>query len=158
MNYSSPRRRELRQEESYECWSFEPEQIPAAWPELEPLVLRALVHSRGEMNAECVYAMLCRGMMYAFVTVRNNIIELLAVSEFVQYPLVKKVNVVLLAGRGVYAAEKFMRAFECWAFENGALEITGLVPEGRGHARLYRRLGFHTAYRVVIKDLRGQLS
>lgn len=158
MNYSSPRRRESRQTETYECWSFEPEQIPAAWPELEPHVLKALESSRGELRAEHVYEYLLRGHMHAFVTVRNNIIELVVVCEFVQYPCVKKVNVVTLAGRGVRSAERFMQHFETWAFENGAVEITGLVPEGRGHARLYRRLGFHTAYRVVIKDLRGRLS
>lgn len=143
---------------NYTAWAFEPGQIPHAWEELEPFVNEALKHGRGELNANTVYRLLCKGAFYAFTTSRDNRIELVVICEIVQYPLVRKVHVVLLAGRGVVAAQKFMLAFEDWATANGAVEITGYVPEGRGHARLYSRLGFHTAYRVVLKDLRRKLQ
>jgi len=136
----------------YVCWQLRPDQIPAAWGDIEPFVVRALAAGYGEMTAADVFAKLCGGWLTAFVVARDNKPELLMAAELVTYPQYCTVRVVLLAGKNAKSALVFWSAFEAWAVSLGAIAIESGGPIAQ--ARLHRRLGFkptHVHFRYSLK-------
>lgn len=142
----------------YESWAFYPREINAVWPELEPLVTSALKQSRGELAADDVLRYLREGTFTAFVTVQDGRIELVMIMEIVTFPRMTKANIVVVAGKGVWKAERFLPAVEQWALAHGAVELTGYVRPEKRNTRLYRRSGLQVGYYVMCKDLRRKLQ
>ena len=142
--------------EQYEGWVFTPDQIPGVWPEMEEFVLRSLREANGELSAGDVLEHLLNGGMVAFAAARKGKIELLLVAEIVQYPQYRSANIIVLAGKDVKKAMYFFAAFESWCTASGAVVIEARCHEHQ--ARLFRRLGFHTAYRVIRRNISGRLQ
>jgi hypothetical protein len=114
--------------------------------------------THSEFTLDDIYVLLCKGFMKVWaVADRDNRIQFVMVTEFVQYPQYKSVRVVLLAGRLLKRISKqFSQAFEEYAFNHGAVEIEGWVAPGM--ARFLQHLGFSATYTVVRKSLRGKLQ
>lgn len=141
-----------KKQPEYKSWVFNREQIPAAWPELEPFVLKALPHGNGELTEKDIYYALCHDEMCAFAVARNDVIELIWVVELICYPQYRTVNIVLLSGNNLAeAAATFYTTFEEWAAHVGAVAVEARCHEAQ--ARLFRRLGFRTAYRAIRKEI-----
>jgi hypothetical protein len=140
----------------FEAWSFQPDQIPAAWEELEPFVLDALHYAKGELSVEDVKKFLLQGYFAAFALAKEGRIQLVMITELCNWPQYSSVRVLAMAGNNFDAAKQFLSAFEAWVLSKGAVEIEAWCrPE---MSRLLRRLGFLKAYEIVRLDLRSKLQ
>ncbi len=146
----------LSQAGGCEAWSFTPDQIPAAWDELEPLVLEALRYAKGELDIEDVRKFLLQGAFAAFAIAKDGRVQLVAVTELCHWPQYTALRIVALAGEGLLEASKFLPAFEAWAMARGAVEIEAWCrPEV---SRAIRGFGFVKQYEVLRLDLRSKLQ
>lgn len=135
-----------------------PGEVQALWPEMEPMVLRALEKGLNEITAENIYEFLREGRLAAFVAFRADQLETVAVVEQCYYPSYSVINVVCLAGSNLQDALYFLPALQQWALAVGAIEIRASVQTGM--LRLLEKLNapFHPIYLVVRCNLRGKLQ
>jgi hypothetical protein len=134
-----------------ECWCFTKEQAHDYWGLVSPFLARWIDATHGELNVDDVYRMACEGLMQIFVFHAAGDIALVAVTEFVQYPRMKVLRIVGMAGAKPILAQKFMPQVESWAMENGAQALeTFATPET---VKLDMRLGMKPLYTLMRKPL-----
>ena len=130
------------------------ESVRWIWPEAESFVRRALDHSRGEIGVDDVKERLLDGRMLLWGVwhqERKQFLGLL-VTEVIEYPRVKLLRVVTVAGVRLdewgglvlETFEKFCRKYD----------LDGVEAVGRkGLARVLKKLGFEERYTVVYKEV-----
>jgi hypothetical protein len=134
---------ELRQLSPDECLDRAVELMHKISPALE------LAH--GEVDAPSAIRLCMEGKAYCFVGENNGTLLVLAILEFIQYPLKKVCNVLAYAGR----TKEFIAGYpklEDWARGQGATEIRGYgTPATCRLAGM--RYGYTEFYRVYGKAL-----
>lgn len=137
-------------------WEFKPEQIPYAWEELEPFVLRALKHYHGECTLDDFHKLLLEGRILAFTVAKQDRITLVLLMEVAHWPQYKGLRIIAAAGSGLLEAKRFLPSLIDWALCRGLIEIEAW---GRpALTRMLRHLNFEKKYEVSRLNLRGKLQ
>lgn len=135
---------------------FEPSQIEAIWPELEPFILASVEKSFGMQTVNQVHDLLLKGHAHAFCTMRDNRLVMVLVVRLIEYATFGAARIIACAGKELKEATQFISALEAWALTQGAVELEGWCRPAV--ARLVRRLGWRTKVEMVTLDLRRKLQ
>lgn len=121
------------------------------WPQVAPLIERALRHSRGELTADDVRHDLLEQYMQLWVAAdERKKVEACLVTQIVIYPKRKMLRIVVLAGKKSHRWGCGWEMISTWARLAGC---DGVEAHARpGIARLYKKLGFRNYYSVVGLD------
>lgn len=134
-----------------ECWALTPQQAHDYWGVVAPFLARWTASAHGELNTDDIYKFTQSGLMQLWVFHAAGDIALVAVTEFVQYPRMKVMRILGMAGEKPILARKFMPQVELWAIENGAQAMeTFATPET---VKLDMRLGMEPLYTLMRKPL-----
>ena len=139
---------------SMEATFVNPKNIPYIWPEVKPLIDKALVHSIGEMISEDVLYLLLEGTEHLCIGVDEdkNILSAL-VGEIIQYPRKKVLRIITWSTKSGYDYDPWMVLFdtiEDFAKQNGCSGIEAWARKG-----LARKLKWDHQYAVLTKHLGG---
>jgi len=129
---------------------LEKEEIQLRFRELSNMLAPAFEVAHGELNADDALLLGMEEKAWVFVGEYNGKIICTLISEFLQFPRKRVLNILAYAGiaRRFYWFLKFL---EVWAKANGAVEIRGYGHEAQ--MRLARHHGLKEIYRVYAKDL-----
>lgn len=119
--------------------------LDRVWPEVEPLLSRAVAKGRGEIDISQLRADVVRGDVELFVWQDDEgQVETAGIVRFTAYPNYRVAHVSFLGGR--YSDESF-DMLKTWCRNNGASYIQCWTDDAAG--RLYQRYGFEKAYNVM---------
>lgn len=137
-----------------ECWQVQPSQVNDAWGGIAPFVQRWVDAGAGEFAADDVRKFAVEGVMQLFIFHAAGAIGLVGITELVQYPQMKVMRIVGIAGENPIVSQKFMPQIEAWAIANGATAMeTFATPET---VKLDMRLGMKPLYTLMRKPLVGK--
>lgn len=130
-------------------------EVESLWPEVEPLLSRAVDTGYGEFDIKQLHRLL-RSMKMRLLVYHgeDSSVDLACVFELVHYPAKTVFRVVLLGGRaaGTDAFKEWERVIEPFAREIGASEIEAWC--GPAQVRHFRKWGLEPRYTIVTKELR----
>ena len=117
------------------------------WPQIESLIGQAMPYGRGEFTLEDIKGGIANGGMFALGVVVDSTVQFVVTASLVEYPRKRVLYVQYGAGRG--GAE----AFDALKHAAQTLKADWIETRCRASvARLYRRIGFDTAYQVAILE------
>lgn len=126
----------------------------ALWPTVAELVQPALDKSQGELVLADFPAGFLSGQFQLFLGYTDGKITGCMITEFVEYPQVKAVRVVIAAGAGFKNFMKqFMGYLKNWAKQNQASFIEAWTPPAM--TRYHRRFGAKKVYDIIRFSLEG---
>jgi hypothetical protein len=135
--------------DSLKCYQVQPQFLGEIEEEVFPLLQAWERITDGELSAEDVVELTLRGDMQMFVVHTSAAIKLVYFTELVQYPLMKVLRLVGIAGERALGTLKFLPALECWAKANGATAIEGFFTD---EAVAYgARMGLRPMYTLMRK-------
>lgn len=137
--------------EEVECFQVTGEATLTYWEQFSHLVEKWVQATMGELTAEDVFTRLGEGLMQAFCIHTAGDIRLVVITEFVQYPQMKTLRIVGMAGEHASLGFKFFPAVEVWARENGATAIESLATPKM--VKYEEHLGFKQTYTLMRKAL-----
>lgn len=122
------------------------------WPRLAPLIEQARAYSCGEYELEDVRALVAAQKGQLWGVVGEEGIAGAIVTKIIEYPRVRALHVLYLAGRDFDTWEQPHAALEGYAREQGCSEIhlTGRA----GWARKLSARGYSEQYRTLRKALK----
>jgi len=122
-----------------------------SWGGIAPFVQRWVEAGSGEFCAEDIRKFAESGVMQLFIFHAAGVIGLVGITELVQYPQMKVMRIVGIAGENPIVSQKFMPQIEAWAMMNGATAMeTFATPET---VKLDMRLGMKPLYTLMRKPL-----
>jgi hypothetical protein len=74
------------------------QQLLDVWPQVRPLLDRAVQHANGEMAVDDVLEMVANGSMFVFLMIRNGVVVTALTAEFSTQPGLKSMLFRLLGG------------------------------------------------------------
>ena len=122
--------------------------IGAFWPQISSLIEQAISYGRGEYTLDDIHDGIKSGAMFALGVVEDSKVEFVITATIAQFPRKRVLYVQYGAGKGGARA--------CDALIQAAKTLKADWIETRCResiARLYRRLGFDTAYQVAIMEI-----
>ncbi len=142
-------------EPRYNYCQVQPEQLPAVWREVKPLIERAMDTARGEANSEHFRRSIERGTMDLFIATDSSRIVAAMVTQFDRHAIYTAFRICILAGTELDVLEASIReywpALLEWAYVRGATKAEALCHPGM--ARLLRQYGFRDRYSLVAMDI-----
>ena len=126
-------------------------EIRGRFEELEGAIAPAFACAHGELGPKEALELCVEGKAWCFIGEINEKLTALLIAEFMQFPLLRVLNILAYAGdaRSFY---QFGPVLETWGKLNGATEIRGYG--GEAQMRLARRIhGFKEIYRVYAKPI-----
>lgn len=134
-----------------ECYQLTAETIDGYWHLVEPFVQKWETAANGELGASDVLAAMQKGFMQMFCIHSAGDIKLVVITEFVQYPRMKVLRMVGMAGEKPLLAFKFQNYFENWARQNGAEALeTFATPRT---VKFDQKIGMKPVYTLMRKSL-----
>ena len=133
------------------------ESLDALWPELVPLMEKAMEVWPGQLSLEGLYKGILSGHLSAFCTYRGENLRLITILCLVHYAGYSAARVILCAGEGLHeAAAANIDALDAWALTQGAVEIEAWVrPVMQRYLQDY---GYEYKAAIVSRNLRGKLQ
>jgi hypothetical protein len=126
--------------------------LPAYWPQCEPLLGRGLADSEGEMSAHHLLPLLQGPPGYLLVGVDTAGTVHTAIAVQLQtYPHYTVAHIFSIGGRWVLANRRHWSDIKAWLKQQGANKVQGSCKPAQ--ARLWRRLGMDSVYTIVRQDL-----
>ncbi len=117
------------------------------WPQIESLVKQAMPYGRGEFTLDDIKDGIATGGMFALGVVVDSVVQFVVTASLVEYPRKRVLYVQYGAGRG--GAE----AFDALKHASQILKADWIETRCRAYvARLFRCIGFDTAYQVAILE------
>ena len=118
-------------------------------PLLQPVIDQA---ARGELTVEDIRTLSESGRFITGIAEEGDEVVMAMVFEFIHYPRMLAVNIVALGGRDLETVTvEFWETFRAWCKSAGASVIEASCSEAM--ARMLRRQGFESTYRVVRSSL-----
>lgn len=118
------------------------------WPQVSILISQALPYGRGEYTLDDIHDGIECGEMFALGVVDNGIVEFVVTATLVTYPRKRVLYVQYGAGKGGSRAKDALIAAA------KTLKTDWIETRSRESvARLYKRVGFDTAYQVSILEI-----
>lgn len=126
--------------------------IYVVWPQVEPMLAKAMEHSKGEYNLEQLKVMLTTGMQELIVAVDDeDNIKGAATICFENYPNDRIAFMTSVGGR-LLTNKSCWESFEGWCKSRGCTKVRGFAFESV--ARLWKqKFDVDTVYLVVEKKL-----
>ena len=117
------------------------------WPQISSLIARAIPYGKGEYTLDDIRAGIERGEMFALGVIEGGVVEFVITATIVAYPQKSALYVQYGAGKcGAAAKDALISAAH-------TLKTDWIETRCRESvARLYRRIGFDTAYQVAILE------
>ena len=129
--------------------------ISHVWAQAKPLLGKALVYSNGELGSEDIRRGVLAGTVSLFVVHDKKTVHLAVATEFVTYPRLTTLRVIVLAGRTAGVLMRCMKEFWPkildWAKALGAEKVEASCHPTM--ARLLRRYNFYPKYTTVFLDM-----
>ena len=117
------------------------------WPQISDLISKAMPYGRGEYAIDDIRDGIATGGMFALGVVVDSVVQFVVTASLVEYPRKRVLYVQYGAGWG--GAE----AFDALKHASQTLKADWIETRCRASvARLYRRIGFDTAYQVAILE------
>lgn len=117
------------------------------WPQIAGLIERSIPYGKGEYTLDDIRAGIEAGEMFALGVVEEGAVEFVVTASVVTYPQKRVLYVQHGAGRGG------VRAKDALIAASRTLKTDWIETRCReAVSRLYRRIGFDTAYRVAIME------
>ena len=118
------------------------------WPQIESLIARSEPYGRGEFTASDILDGIKSGNMFALGVVEDGAVVFVLTATVVEYPRKRVLYVQSGAGRGSKLAK------EALISAAKTLEVDWIETRCRASiARIYRSIGFDTAYQVAILEI-----
>ena len=136
---------------SCKIYSIYGEEIDGRRKELEEMLAPAFACAHGELGPKEALELCVEGKAWCFVGEINEKLTALLIAEFMQFPLLRALNILAYSGsaRSFYP---FIRILKTWGKLNGASEIRGYG--GEAQMRLARKVhGLKEIYRVYALPL-----
>lgn len=130
----------------------------ATWAKTEPILLRGVERSHGEMTMSSLKTLITLGNMQLWIVLQENQLLGVLVTETVQYPSMRSVRVVIMAGERLRLwAQDAITALHAFAFEQRATRIEAVGR--RGLAKVLDSYGFKNIYTTLALEVPyGQVS
>lgn len=126
--------------------------LPAYWPQCEPLLEDGLTDSEGEMNAIHLLPLLQAPSGYLLVGVdAEGTVHTAMALQLQIYPHYTVAHIFSIGGRWVLANRRHWSDIKDWLKQQGASKVQGSCKPAQ--ARLWRRLGMEPVYTIVRQDL-----
>lgn len=122
------------------------EWINQTWAQVEPFIVSALAHSKGEYTAEQAKVLAVNGLWQLLVATTEAGIEGAALVHFFNRPNDRVCFIVAIGGKLVTNEETFAQ-LKNYAASNGATCIEGAARDSV--ARLWTKYGFTEKYKIV---------
>lgn len=100
--------------------------VPEYWPEVSPLIQKALAYCDGKYDLRYIYESLMSRKMQLWVSLDSipmSHVEACCITEIVHYPLKCICNIFLVSGKNMQNWLGFEKNIEAWARENGCRSI-----------------------------------
>lgn len=123
---------------------IDPRFLDRVWPEVAPILERAIAQSHGEHTIDQLRAEIAFGGSHLLVQSDGEAVIAAATVQFKQYPNFRTAWVSYLAGK---TSDEAWSVLKQWAIDHGASYIESLC--GPAQARLFSHYGFEEAYRLV---------
>lgn len=125
------------------------------WPDIGPMLARALVHSGGEFTADQLKYMLVRGEQTLLVAAdEEGPIQGAATVSFENFPNERIAFISAIGGRLIACQDLFQQLVE-WCRLRGGTKIRGVA--GVAVTRLWKqKFGFDHRYNIVERDIRHE--
>lgn len=129
-----------------------PSDVKNFWPRCMSYIAQGLAPSQGEVDLRHVQEAAEKGAIQLIAAIGGNeqVCGALVV-EFIQFPNYQVAHIISVGGKGMIFAEEGWAHIRTWLSQRGVKKIQGLCLPAQ--ARLWRRLGFSEAYRLVRHDL-----
>ena len=123
------------------------------WPQVQPIIDRALVHSHGRLDASSQFDLLINGTDNLWVATKDDEIIAAIVTEVATLPTGMKLLICLFCAGKEFSewSEEMHQKLVSFAKDNDckAMELTGR----KGWTRLLKRWDWETEYTVFRKEL-----
>lgn len=117
------------------------------WPQISSLIARAIPYGKGEYTLDDIRAGIESGKFFALGVVEDGTVEFVVTAAVAVYPHKRVLYVQYGAGKGGSRAKEALLAAA------KTLNTDWIETRCRESvARLYRRIGFDTAYQVAILE------
>jgi hypothetical protein len=128
------------------------EDLELAWPQVAPLIQRALEHAFGEILLDDVWNALLEKDMQLWIAREGSQIKACVVTEIIVYPRMKAMRIVALGGTGFDGWKHGWDQIELWARVHGASRIEAWARPGvRKLAE--KEFGFKKRCELIEKEL-----
>ena len=133
------------------CNYLSPKGAADNWSTLKPFIERWVGRGDTGFWVEDVETRLLIGTVTAFVFGVGEDIELVVLTEFINYPRKKALRYFAMIGTWKMSMFRFQKDIEGWAKENGAQEVEALnSPET---VCIHKRMGFKPVFTLLKKEL-----
>ena len=118
------------------------------WPQIADLISKAIPYGKGEYTLDDIRSGIESGEMFALGIVEGGIVEFVVTATLALYPQKRVLYVQYGAGKGgSRARDALIQAAQ-------TLKADWIETRCRASvARLYRRVGFDTAYQVAVMEI-----
>jgi hypothetical protein len=123
---------------------IDPRFLDAVWPEVAPILAKAIAKNNGECDLAQLRAQIAYGGAHLLVWQEGEATIAAASIEFKQYPNFRAAHVAYLAGQ---TSNDFWGAFRAWAKASGASCVEGWC--GEAEERLFKHFGMTPTYRLM---------
>lgn len=132
--------------------------VYAVWEEAVGVLGQAGCYPEEELSLEDIYKFLVRGTLQLFTYEEDGKILLCMLTELVEFPQIKTVRILALAGEGSVHLRGYWEQLANWARVNGCARVDVLV-ESPKLARLLKKYGgFKKKQDYMCADLRRTLQ
>lgn len=140
----------MRLQNGYAISAVPTQMIPEAWPNIKHLLEEALSYSWGFRPGD-VYQKLRENRAILWVVEKDMEIVAATVTEIIEYPTCRTLNIWLLAGVKFWEWQDLVASMEAFARSNGCewIEATGRP----GLQRLLKEMGFNVPRVVCAKKI-----
>jgi hypothetical protein len=129
------------------------DQVIESWGVIRPIIARAFRHGNGEITIDQVLPLVESGRFHVFVMLHDWRITTVFMAEFVNYPNMRAMNIVALAGTKFEALfTRFYEQIKRFASDGGATRITAQCRPAA--ERMFNKVcGTKTHYRLIAKEI-----
>lgn len=125
-------------------------EVVTIWPEVAPLIQKAIDRSQGEMTVEDVAKFIAERDMQLWVAEKNGRVSAAFVTSIANHPRLRVLRIVLCGGEGLGEWRDAAQAqFEKFAKANGCRQLDIIGRRGWGRALE----GWQEAYVVFRRDI-----
>lgn len=141
---------------SFMVTSIPPSLVNRYWGSVRPYIDSALEHSRGEIDSPTLFEWLIRGeaQLWAVLKREDERLRGVAVTQIIEYPLLKAVRIISLGGEGMSQwAGPLDRVLGEYAKTVGASRVE--AHGRRGFVRRLSKLSYVPIYTVVAREVQS---
>jgi len=139
--------------EDYSVARVDPQQLQSLWPAVFPHLVYGRKHLEEYLSLEDVYVMVYSGQMQMWLGINEAQIELVGLTQALDYPRCRALRFVWIGGSGVRHYQQYLDWLELCAKRNGCGKIEVL---GRpGWLRVLAPHGYEPKATLLVKDISG---